>query len=99
VGLKNWFLKKALNGKLPLWIYRLAGRKLAKTLWEEKKMADSVEKPWYKSKAKVGAILMAILAAVQPVTTAFGHPIQVPLWVYEFLAGLGIYGVRNALNK
>lgn len=56
-------------------------------------------KPWYKSKAKWAAIVMAIVGCVQPVSAAFGHPVQVPLWVIEFLTGLGIYGVRDAIVK
>ena len=59
----------------------------------------AVKPPWYKSKAKWAAIVMAVVACVQPVSTAFGHPVQVPLWVIEFLTGLGIYGVRDAINK
>jgi len=66
-------------------------------------MGDTPEveekKPWYKSKAKLAAIVMAIVACVQPVSTAFGHPVQVPLWVIEFLTGLGLYGVRDAIKK
>lgn len=61
-------------------------------------MADETQnKPWYKSKAKWAGILAGVFAAVQPISTAFGHPIQIPLWVYELLAGLGIYGVRDAM--
>lgn len=56
-------------------------------------------KPWYLSKAKVAAIIMAIVSSIQPISMAFGHPVQVPLWVIEFLTGLGLYGVRDAINK
>ena len=66
-------------------------------------MVDSApvdsDKPWYKSKAKVAAIVMAVVSAIQPISTAFGHPVQVPLWVIEVLTGLGIYGVRDAIGK
>jgi len=99
VGLKTWLVKKAVQGKLPLWCYRLIGNRIAKSLQlEDTKMADVTEnKPWWKSKAKWAGILSGVFAAVQPISTAFGHPIQIPLWVYELLAGLGIYGVRDAM--
>ncbi len=61
---------------------------------------DPVEKkPWFKSKAKLAAIITAVVASIQPISTAFGHPYQVPLWVIELLTGIGIYGVRDAINK
>lgn len=106
MGLKSWLMEKAVTGKLPLWMYRLAGKETSKILkLEDTKMADVTgapvvdPKPWYKSKAKLAAIIMAIVSAIQPVSTAFGHPFQVPLWVIEFLTGLGLYGVRDAINK
>ncbi len=102
MGIKSWLLIKTIQGKLPLWIYRLIGKKLAQKLnLGEDTMAveTNTPKPWYQSKAKVSAIIMAVVALIQPVSTAFGHPYQVPLWVIEALTGLGIYGVRDALNK
>lgn len=103
MGLKSWLIMKAIQGKFPLWAYRIAGKETSKILKrEDSKMADAIvvdPKPWYQSKAKLSAIIMAIVAAIQPVSTAFGHPIQVPLWVIEFLTGLGIYGVRDAIKK
>lgn len=100
MGLKTWLIKKAVAGRFPLWVYRLIGKHLAKTLkMEGMKMAEETPKPWYKSKAKWAAILAALVACVQPVSTALGHPYQVPLWVIEFLTGLGIYGVRDAIKK
>lgn len=60
---------------------------------------STTDKPWYKSKAKIAAIVMTIVSAIQPISTAFGHPMQVPLWVIEILTGLGIYGVRDAVGN
>ncbi len=56
-------------------------------------------KPWYKSKAKIAAVVTVIVGAIQPLSTAFGHPIVIPNWVIEALIGLGIYGVRDAISK
>jgi len=49
----------------------------------------------WKSKTVWTAIIFAILGAVQPVSTALGHPIEVPTWVYEVLAGFGLYSLRT----
>lgn len=65
-------------------------------------MADETgvdSKPWYKSKAKIAAILGVLIAAVQPISTAFGHPFIVPNWILELLAGIGLYGVRDAIKS
>lgn len=103
MGLKSWLATKAIQGKLPRWVYRLVGERLAKVfdLKEDNQMADETTdaKPWYKSKAKLAAVVMAVVSLIQPVSTAFGHPMQVPLWVIEVLTGLGIYGVRDALKS
>ncbi len=101
MGLKSWFLGKALEGKLPLWVYRLIGKVIGKKLGlKEDYMPDSTivapTKPWYLSKAIWAAVVTAILGAIQPISAALGHPIAVPLWVLEILTGLGLYGLRVA---
>ncbi len=99
MGLKSWLLKKAVSGKLPLWMYRLIGKGIRKKLnLSEDTTMDESKKPWYQQRTKWVAIIAAVLASVQPVTTAFGHPVQVPLWVYEFLAGIGLYTLRSAVE-
>ncbi len=101
MGLQTWLATKALTGKLPLWMYRLLGKWAAKKLQLEGTMADTPvvdDKPWYKSKAKLAAVIMVVVSAIQPISTAFGHPYQVPLWVIEILTGLGVYGVRDAIK-
>lgn len=64
-------------------------------------MADEAtvdSKPWYKSKAKLAAIVTVLVGAVQPISTAFGHPVVVPQFVIELLIGLGIYGIRDSIK-
>lgn len=98
MSLKNWLAVKALTGKLPKWVYRLAGRKLAKTMHLEDSMSETTATPWYKSKAKLAAIVTVIVGAIQPLSTAFGHPIVVPDFIVQVLVGLGLYGIRDAIK-
>lgn len=98
MSIKAWLLKKGLQGKLPDWLYRLLGKEVAKKLdLQETTMEDN--KPFYKSKAKMAAIIGVILAGIQPISKAFGHEIIVPNFVFEVLAGMGLYGVRDAIGK
>ena len=53
----------------------------------------------WKSKAFIAAAVTVIVGAVQPISTALGHPIEVPNWILEVLAGLGLYGIRDAIGK
>lgn len=98
MGLKSWIVTKAIQGKLPLWIYRTVGRFVGRKLnLQEGSMADPTPTiRWYQSKAVWTAIIGAVLGLVQPITTALGHPYQIPLWVFEFLGGLGLYSLRTA---
>lgn len=75
------------------WIYRLIGKKVSTKLGlqEDSKMDT---KTWYKSKTIWTAILTAVIGAIQPVSTAFGHPVVIPQWVLEVLIGMGLYSLR-----
>ena len=53
----------------------------------------------WQSKTVWTAIIAALLGAVQPISTALGHPIVIPTWVYEVLAGFGLYALRDGQNK
>lgn len=59
-------------------------------------MADEETKPKWKSKTVWAAVIGAVLAAVQPVSAALGHPVTIPAWVFELLGGMGLYGLRSA---
>lgn len=100
MSLKTWALEKALKGKLPKWVYRFVGRRIADKIGLEDNMEETEKKspPWYKSKAKVAAIVTVLVGAVQPISTAFGHPIVVPDFVIQLLIGLGIYGIRDSIK-
>ena len=105
MSFKSWIAKKALTGKLPNWVYRLAGKKIAKKIGLEDSMSKETNagtvapKPWYLSKAKLAAIVTVVVSAVGPISTAFGKPITIPAWVIEVLIGLGIYGIRDSIKN
>ena len=56
-------------------------------------------KKWYKSKTFWTAVIAAVLGAVQPISAALGHPIEVPVWVYEVLGAFGLYALRSGVGK
>ena len=64
---------------------------------EEQKPEDGKSK--WKSKAFLTAAVTVLIGAVQPISTALGHPIVVPDWVIQVLVGLGLYGLRDAVGK
>ncbi len=81
-----------------MWVYKLIGKEVVKKIGlEEGTMNDSTV--WYKSKAKLAAIIGALVAAIGPISTAVGHPIVIPNWVLEILGAIGLYGVRDAIAK
>ena len=78
---------------------RLLIAKLKPEIDEYFKGGDMEGTPWYKSKTKWASIMAGILAAVGPASTAMGHPVEVPEWVYPVLGGLGFWGLRDAVGK
>ena len=52
-------------------------------------------KPIWQSKTVWVAIVTGLLAMVGPVSQAAGHPVVIPNYVYEVLAGLGLYALRD----
>ncbi len=64
-------------------------------------MAEETEdtKPKWKSKTVWVAIIGVLLGAVQPVSTALGTPITIPMWVYEVLGAAGLYTLRVATKE
>lgn len=100
----------SLKGRLVLWILKglpsdgirrklfIAKVKpeLDKFLKEDREMEG---KPIWQSKTVWTAIIASLLGAVQPVSAALGHPIEVPTWVYEVLGGFGLYALRSGQGK
>lgn len=50
------------------------------------------------SKAKLTAIIGVILAAIPPLSAAWGHPIEVPDYVYKILAASGLWAIRDSIK-
>lgn len=89
---------------MPNWILRLIGRRIATKLELEETMDDKPKVTnstvWWKSKAKISALITILVAAIHPIAVAWGHPeIVVPNWFIEMLIGMGIYGIRDAIPK
>ena len=57
------------------------------------------EKSIWKSKTVWTAIIGVVLGAVQPISSAIGHPVEVPMWVFQVLGAFGLYGVRDGIGK
>lgn len=55
-------------------------------------------KKFYQSRTFWIAVIGTVLGAIQPISTAIGKPIVIPMWVYEVLGALGLYTLR-AGNK
>jgi hypothetical protein len=80
------------------WIYKIIGKEVVKDIGlQEGTMEDST--PWYKSKAKLAAIIGAIVAAIGPISAAVGHPIVIPNWVLQILGAIGLYGIRDSIKS
>lgn len=80
-------------GWIQNFIARQIGKKVANDLKLEDKPMDT--KKWYASKTVWTAIIGTLLAGVQPISTALGHPITIPQWVFEVLGGMGLYSLRT----
>ena len=52
-------------------------------------------KKWWQSKTIWTAVVTALLGVAQAVGKATGHEIEIPSYVYEVLAGLGLYSLRT----
>lgn len=60
---------------------------------------DMEGKSMWQSKAVWTAIVGVVLGAVQPISTALGHPVIIPAYIYEVLAGFGLYALRDGVGK
>lgn len=70
------------------WIMRIAGKKVIDA-------AGGPEK-WELSKTKLTAIVAVVIVAVEKLGPAFGYPVVIPQGVYEFLAAIGLWSLRDS---
>lgn len=97
MGLKEFGLKMFLKGKLPNFVYRMIGKKLAKAInLQEGNMAEVENKKWYTSKGVLTGIVTVLISlyevTAQALAPQFGWNIPpIPAWVFTMLGALGIY--------
>lgn len=78
------------------WIKGLIAKLVGKHF---KDAADSAVVKVGLSKEKLIAILAVVLPAIEPLSTALGHPIHIPAQVYTALAGAGYWSYRDRVNE
>jgi len=61
-------------------------------------VAGKVETLSIPSKTKLTAVIGVILAAIGPISAAWGHPIVIPEWVYQILAAIGLWSLRDGIS-
>lgn len=72
-------------------------KKLGLKLFGKKIIENGIEKSGV-SKTKLTAIVGVVIVAVETLSTAWGHPIVVPMYIKEFLAGVGLWTLREAVK-
>jgi len=77
--------------QIPQFIWRIIGKKVVDKVGGEEK--------WEASKTKLTAIVAVLITAVQVLGPAFGHPIVIPDWVYQFLAGIGLWALKDGAKS
>lgn len=92
MGLKVWLIKKGLGGKLPDWLYRFIGRKIAKKLNLQEGPAMETKK-WYQSKTVLAGIALFLnasyAAAANYLAPNFGwHLPAIPPFINDLINGM-----------
>lgn len=72
-------------------------QKIALKLFGKKIVENNIEK-YGVSKTKLAAAVFVIITAIETLSPAWGHPIVVPPTIKEFLAGVGLWTLRDALK-
>lgn len=100
MSLKEWLVKKSLAGKLPLWMYRLAGKKIGKllNLKEDSEMSEELEgkKSWWKSKSILNGIVIVLIGTYETIRISLAPQLgwnipAIPEFLYVILGAIGIY--------
>ena len=72
-------------------------QKIALKLFGKKIVENNIEK-YGVSKTKLAAAIFVIITGVETLSPAWGHPIVIPPAIKEFLAGVGLWTLRDALK-
>lgn len=103
MSLRSFGLKLFLEGKLPDFLYRFIGRRLAKkvNLIDDSKEKLMENKPWYKSKTIISDIVTILIALYTTIGATLAPHLgwtlpAIPEWVFIVLGSIGIYGRVNA---
>lgn len=71
---------------------------MIKTLFA-KMMGKYVDGKLGLSKTKLTAIVYVIVQSVPVLSTAFGHPIEIPPIVFRFLEAAGLWSLRDGIKS
>ena len=109
MGLKTWAVSLALRGKLPKFVYRMAGRKIAEILdLKENDMSEEMKegegKKWWKSKSILNGIVIVIIGTYETVRLSLAPQMgwnlpAIPEFLYVILGAIGIYSRKVADTK
>lgn len=72
-------------------------QKIALKLFGKKIVENNIEK-FGLSKTKLAAAIYVVITAVETLSPAWGHPVVIPPVVKEFLAGVGLWALRDAVK-
>jgi len=95
------FVKKTLDGGVKITFLKIrfggAGMGFFESLLVKfiGKYLDADLQKWHVSKAKVIAIIAAILPAVPSIAASIGYPVTIPPVVYEILTALGLWAAGH----
>ena len=51
------------------------------------------------SKAKLTAVVYVVVTSVQELSKAWGHPVEIPPVIFQFLGAAGLWSVRDAIKS
>lgn len=72
-------------------------KKIGLKLFGKKIIENGIEKSGL-SKTKLTAIVFILITGIETASTAWGHPIVIPTYIKEFLAGVGLWTLRAAVK-
>ena len=78
------------------WFKNLMIKMIGKKVGSEAAGAVGQER-WDASKTKMVAVIYILLLGTEELSKAWGHPIVIPPSVYDFLKGMGLWAVRDAI--